>query len=75
MCECVCVRLRAANPVEEMNRSWNRKPRGIDALTRGQQRQEAHLDPDQDEQEARELSRARRLRKEGLLRENDLLKY
>jgi len=68
-------RLRAANPVEEMNRSWNRKPRGIDALTRGQERQEAYLDPDQDEQEARELSRARRLRKEGLLREHDLLKY
>jgi hypothetical protein len=58
-----------------MNRSWNRKPRGIDALTRGQHRQEAHLDPDQDEEAARALSHARRLRKEGLLREHGLLKY
>ena len=58
-----------------MNRSWSRKPRGIDALTRGQQRQAAHLDPDGDEAAALALSHARRLRKEGLLREAGLLKY
>jgi hypothetical protein len=68
-------RLRAANPVEEMNRSWSRKPRGIDALTRGQQRVAQYLDPDQDEEGARELSHVRRVRKEGLLREHGLLKY
>jgi hypothetical protein len=58
-----------------MDRSWSRKPRGLDFITRGQSRVAPLLDPDQDEEAARGLSRARRVRKEALLREHDLLKY
>lgn len=69
--------LRAANPVEEMGRSWNRKPRGLDLL-RGQHRvlSEQYRDGEgEDQAAAREFSHARRVRKESLLREYGLLKY
>lgn len=67
-------KLRLANALEEMNRSWSPKPTGLQKIL-GQERMKKLMDPDQDEAAAKELSHLKRLRREGMLRENGLLKY
>jgi hypothetical protein len=44
-------------------------------IIRAQKRIESYIDPDGDAQVAKAISKERRVRKEGLLREHGLLKY
>ena len=66
-------RSRLANPLEELNRTWSKKPRGLHA-TYGAERLKQYEDPDKDEARAKAISHTDRIRREQLLRENGLLK-
>jgi hypothetical protein len=66
-------RTRLANPLEELSRSWSKRPRGLSGL-QGQERMQEYADPDRDDERAKAISHADRLRRESLLRQNGLLK-
>ena len=66
-------RTRLANPLEELTRSWSKRPRGLSAIN-GQERLALHCNPDADDDKAKAISHADRIRRESLLRENGLLK-
>ncbi len=66
-------RTRLATPLEEMKRPWSKRPQTFDAIA-GLNRLTKYFDPDQDDDKAKAISHADRLRREGLLREYKLLK-
>jgi hypothetical protein len=65
-------RTRLATPLEELSRSWSKRPRGLSGI-RGQEHMMEYADPDRDDERAKAISHTDRLRRETLLRENGLL--